>query len=629
MFRIVQLTDAARTKRYYTGGGHPEGGDGPGVWGGRGAGRLGLAGAVDPDDFARLCHNLDPATGAQLTPRTRTYRRVGYDLSFHPPKSLSVVTALGGDPALPAAVLAAAVEALAGVEGDARVRVRAGGGREERPTGCLVWAAFVHRTARPVGGTPDPHLHVHAVVFNATFDPAEGRWKALDLSAAWRDAPYHEAVFHARLAARVRTLRYPVRRTAGGWELAGVPDRILREFSRRTRVVEGRAEALGLSDPRAKARLGVVTREPAARAAGWDDLPRAWAARLGPEERVAVATVCRRDGVGDDPPVSPRVVLAEVSARLFDRRALIPEREFLAHALRAGAGWVDVAGVRAAYPSLGVLVRPVRGVPHVATRVALTAEAKALALARAGRGACGPLGHGPYPPLESAVFSSRDRVTLAYLPPGHTRAAVSLLEAAGRPVLVLDPHPGAGGTGTLARFLADPTYREPVRGGVVWVEAADELGYPAAARLFALVRDLGGRVVLAGGPRGRVRGDRGSLLDLLTAEAGLVAARPAVRPVRPAGRVDPVPVAPGRLPGTGGPGRGEGFVSAAPRPASGGSPPRAAGAFGGWQRAWRAWAGRRPGYRESQEYREQDRGPDPALGRGTHEGRDRPVGRPP
>ena len=65
------------------------------------------------------------------------------------------------------------------LETEAKTRVRKGGVNEERVTGNLVYGEFVHLTSRPVGGVPDPHLHAHCVVFNATHDQAENAWKAV------------------------------------------------------------------------------------------------------------------------------------------------------------------------------------------------------------------------------------------------------------------------------------------------------------------------------------------------------------------------------------------------------------------------------------------------------------------
>jgi conjugative relaxase-like TrwC/TraI family protein len=45
-----------------------------GEWHGRGAELLGLSGQVDKENYFRLCENIDPKTGDQLTPRTKADR---------------------------------------------------------------------------------------------------------------------------------------------------------------------------------------------------------------------------------------------------------------------------------------------------------------------------------------------------------------------------------------------------------------------------------------------------------------------------------------------------------------------------------------------------------------------------
>ena len=62
----------------------------------------------------------------------------------------------------------------------------------------MIWAEFVHFTARPVNGIPDPHLHAHCYTFNTTWDEVEKKWKAGRFRDLKADAPYFEAAFHAR-----------------------------------------------------------------------------------------------------------------------------------------------------------------------------------------------------------------------------------------------------------------------------------------------------------------------------------------------------------------------------------------------------------------------------------------------
>ena len=153
-----------------------------GEWVGVGASKLGLKGAVKEDVFLDLCDGLNPQTGKGLTPRRNTTReengrtvsnrRVFFDVTYSPPKSVSVVAELQ-DKRIFAAHDRAVRAAVVKLEQYAETRVRRGGADEERVTGNVVGAMFRHDTSREL----DPHLHTHCVLFNATYDDVEERWK--------------------------------------------------------------------------------------------------------------------------------------------------------------------------------------------------------------------------------------------------------------------------------------------------------------------------------------------------------------------------------------------------------------------------------------------------------------------
>jgi conjugative relaxase-like TrwC/TraI family protein len=157
MIRISQQDSAGAAKRYYsTADYYSEGQELVGSWGGKGASRLGLSGTVDKSSFERLCDNLDPRTGEQLTVRTRSERTVGYDFTFSVPKSVSLLYALSGDKDILEAFRTSVDETMREMEAEMKTRVRTGGQDTNRITGNMTWAEFIHTTSRPVEGVIAP-----------------------------------------------------------------------------------------------------------------------------------------------------------------------------------------------------------------------------------------------------------------------------------------------------------------------------------------------------------------------------------------------------------------------------------------------------------------------------------------
>jgi hypothetical protein len=125
-----------------------------------------------------------------------------------------------------------------------------------------------------------------------------------------------------------------------------VPSGVLKDFSRRTEVVEQKALELGVTDPRLKRMLGPKTRE-GGLAAFWtpDYLRQEWARRLLPEEAQALADIYHRRMPRSENPDRAREIVDETLQRYAGRGA-VPERRLLTAMFVSGMGEVTVEAVR-------------------------------------------------------------------------------------------------------------------------------------------------------------------------------------------------------------------------------------------------------------------------------------------
>jgi conjugative relaxase-like TrwC/TraI family protein len=549
MLRIIQSKGVGQAKSYYAQADYYlEGQELAGRWRGEGARLLGLEGDVGKSEWDKLCDNIDPRTGKRLTLRTDADRTVGYDFNFHVPKSISLLYATTRDERILNAFRDSVGATMQDIESEMTARVRKGGRNEERKTGNMVWGEFIHFTSRPVDGIPDPHLHAHCFGFNVTRDEKEQAWKAGQFREIKRDAPYFEALFHARLAHSLSDLGLPIARTKKGWELAGVGKGLIDRFSRRTKQIEDKAREMGIDDPHAKDELGARTRESKQKDLSFSELQDTWRGRMTPQEIDALKTLERRIG-GDSEPQDGNAAARALEFAIgheFERKSVTPERQLLATALRRGAGSASAERILDEAKRSDLIVGQRHGRRMATTRDVLEEEKRVIDFVRKGRGACEPFVRGVHAfkrdrlndgqrKAVAHILGSRDRVTAIRGAAGVGKTtllseAVEAIEEMGTKVFAFAPsaqasdvlrEEGFHGATTVARLLVDERLQREAAGQLVLVDEVGLLGMRTLDELFALAQRHEWRLLFSGDRHQHGSVERGAALKLLEEEAGL------------------------------------------------------------------------------------------------------------
>jgi conjugative relaxase-like TrwC/TraI family protein len=222
-------------------------GESPGRWYGAGAASLGLQGEASPGGFRRMFEGRHPDTG-ELLGRPHGRNAVpAFDVVLRPTKSVSILYGLG-DTATGRAVLAAhhagVAEATAYLDEHLGTR-RGHGGHQHVDGEGLLAVGFDHRTSRE----GDPLLHTHLVVANRVQRP-DGRWTALDGRDLYRHRLAADAIYRAayqRQLCRTLGVEWTPADRHGNRELQGVPEDLVRLFSKRTDQIDLEVERLEAS----------------------------------------------------------------------------------------------------------------------------------------------------------------------------------------------------------------------------------------------------------------------------------------------------------------------------------------------------------------------------------------------
>jgi conjugative relaxase-like TrwC/TraI family protein len=539
-----------------------------GVWGGKGAERLGLRGQVTREPFLALASNKVPGKDENLTVRTKEKRTAGYDFCYSVPKSVSIYLALTGDHAVELMINEAFRETMVDVEARMETRVRGadetGNQRHEnRPTGNMVYAAFVHTVTRPIDGIPDPHYHIHGYLFNATFDQVEDRWKAGQFMNLKADAPFFEAAFNARLADKFLAAGYGIRRTERDFELASVSRELIEKFSKRTMEIERLAkEKYTILEARArklmretgmdfadafaqmKAELGAESRESKAAIKLSDEEQLAnWRSQLRPEEQQSLSVTNVKSAPNQDF-LDRQAAEAVAISHLFERFSVARELHAAAMLLRRGLGKIKVAEALDFIRNDERFIRPFAESRFLTTREAIHEEAEMLGIVEAGRGRFEEIGKGQsWKPSPSTVaineeqaaavehiLRSRDLVTAVRGVAGSGKTTLldqavrAIADLSGLDVMAFAPSASATevprkqgfkSAATVQKLLADAELQRLAHGKILLVDEAGFLSARDMRQLLSFAASSNCRVILSGDSRQHHSVERGDALRIL------------------------------------------------------------------------------------------------------------------
>lgn len=328
-------------------------------WQGKGAETLGLEGEVDSARLRELLsgHVKDGVQISRGSTRSDAKERIGIDLTFSAPKSVSMQALVAGDPELIKAHDKAVAAALNQAEYKVQARKKEAGKSSIEHTGNFVAAKFRHETSRE----QDPQLHTHALVMNMT-QRADGEWRAIKNDALISSVKELGTVYQAELAKHAKEAGYELRyEKNGSWELAHISRQEVEHFSARGQQVEQRLAEDGLTRATAttgeKQQATMQTRAPKepverdalhakwleqSKALGIDFSRREWkGAGYDPSEATTTSKTDTR--IGDE---IAREAVRYAIKHITERESVMTESHLVQTALKHGQGRFGIEEVK-------------------------------------------------------------------------------------------------------------------------------------------------------------------------------------------------------------------------------------------------------------------------------------------
>lgn len=240
----LRRVNSGQASSYYTADDYYLQDDAIGQWHGETGKSLGYTGAIKEADFQKLILGQDNRENPrfQIQAGGKDHKHsAGVDLTFSAPKSVSIAGLILDDKRVIQAHNAAVDKALDYIEKHyTNVRVKENNQVRSEYTGNLLAAKFQHVSSREL----DPQLHTHCLVLNMTINE-DRKVRAMDYKAIYDTKLLLGQMYRSELAANLKELGYQIETDSKGlFEIKGMPQKVIDEFSKRTQQIEQRYEEL-------------------------------------------------------------------------------------------------------------------------------------------------------------------------------------------------------------------------------------------------------------------------------------------------------------------------------------------------------------------------------------------------
>ena len=180
---------------------------------------------------------------------------------------------------------------------------------------------------------------------------------------------------------------FKIERTTKGWELAGVPERVLLEFSKRSEQVEQKAKELGATTAKAKDGLAALTRERKQKDISKAELRELWSRRVEPNEILAIhgARYAADRSASNTPRVSEVKAMDFAVQHCYERASIATDKELLRQAFRYGVGDVDVDAVKRQLSRDDFIIEQANGRVWLTTKGVLAEERRLIEFVQIGQ----------------------------------------------------------------------------------------------------------------------------------------------------------------------------------------------------------------------------------------------------